>query len=301
MFKYRRRFYEYLLENRIALVAELILIFFTIIGMLFFVVFVGMRLNLLSVRGSIDERNVFFQQNASSTISEIEKGVRECISQVRAKALPGVSFAWVSSPEWQTLSSALRKDKGTIDRAAQDAGIPSRLLVSVVISEQLRFFTSDRESFKKFFEPLKILGSLSQFSLGVSGVKPDTAKLIEDNLKNPYSPYYISKSQEHLLDVSSDEERFQRLTDSHDHYYSYLYTALFIREVEEQWKKAGFDISGRPEILSTLFNLGFAHSNPNANPVVAGSEITIGGGTYTFGRLSYEFYYSGELADIFEY
>ncbi len=301
MFTYRRRFYEYLLKTRIALVAELIFLFFTVIGILFFMVFVGMRLNLLSVRGSIDERNSFFKQTATSTVTEIEKGVRECIAGVRTKALPGVSFAWIDSPEWQTLASALRKDKETINRAAKDAGIPSRVLVSVVISEQLRFFTSNRESFKKFFEPLKILGSLSQFSLGVSGVKPETAKTIEDNLKDSNSPYYISKDYEHLLGTSTDEERFKKLTDSHDHYYSYLYTSLFVRQIQEQWKRAGFDISQRPEILSTLFNLGFNHSRPNSNPLVAGSEISIAGGTYTFGRLSYEFYYSGELADIFAY
>ena len=301
MFKARRKIYEYLLRTKTLLLLELIVLLFAVIGLLFGIVFIGMRFNLFSVRGSIDERNIFFTQNATSSISDIEKGVKECISGVRAKVFPGVSFAWISSPEWQTLSGALRKDQTVIDRAAQDAGISSRLLVSVVISEQLRFFTSDRESFKKFFEPLKILGSLSQFSLGVSGVKPETAKMIENNLKDSSSPYYISKEYENILGTSSDTEIFNRLTDSHDHYYSYLYTALYIREVEEQWKKAGYDISQRPEILSTLFNLGFKHSNPNPNPVVAGSEITIGGGTYTFGRLSYEFYYSGELADVFGY
>ena len=290
MFTLRTKIYEYLLKTKKLLLLELALLLLAVIGLIFTVVFIGMRFNLFSVRGSIDERNLFFTQSATSSVSDIEQGVKQCISNVRAKAFPGVSFAWISSPEWQTLSSALKKDQGSIDKAAQAAGIPSRLLVSVVISEQLRFFTSDRESFKKFFEPLKILGSLSQFSLGVSGVKPETAKMIESNLKDPSSPYYISKEYENILGTSSDTEIFNRLTDSHDHYYSYLYTALYIREVEEQWKKAGYDISQKPEILSTLFNLGFKHSNPNPNPVVAGSEITIGGGTYTFGRLSYEFW-----------
>ena len=187
-----------------------------------------------------------------------------------------------------------------IRKAAYDAGINPRVLVAVVIAEQMRFFTSDRESFKKFFEPLKILGSLSQFSLGVSGVKPDTAKQIETNLKDSNSPFYISKEYENILDYKDDEgDLFSRLTDSHNHYYSYLYTALYIKEVESQWERAGYDISDRPEILATIFNLGFGKSVPKNNPEVAGSIIEIGGEKLTFGRLAYEFYYSGELLDVF--
>ena len=58
-------------------------------------------------------------------------------------------------------------------------------------------------------------------------------------------------------------------------------------------------MSYRPEILGTLFKLGFNKSVPKANPKVAGAEVTVGGETYTFGRLAYEFYYSGELIEIF--
>ncbi len=54
------------------------------------------------------------------------------------------------------------------------------MIASVVVPEQTRFFTSNREVFKRYFEPLKILGSLSQFSLGVSGIKEDTAIQIEN-------------------------------------------------------------------------------------------------------------------------
>ncbi len=287
-------------------------------GVLFIAVFFGMKLNLLNVRGSIDQRNEFFtntsQEQSTKAISEMQTAINASLKDVRAKVFPGVSFAWADSDEWKTLSVALTKDRDVIRRAANDAGISPRLLVSVVIAEQLRFFTSDRESFKKFFEPLKILGSMSQFSLGISGVKQDTAITIEKNLKDSTSPYYIGPEYEHLLDLpkgdqtkedagnsdtSTSSTRFLRLTDPKDHYYSYLYTALFAREVIEQWKKAGYDISYRPEIIATLFNLGFDKSIPKADPQVAGAEVTVGGETYTFGRLAYEFYYSGELVEIY--
>lgn len=297
--KIRRGFYTYLLENRFAPILEVIIVLFVLIGLVFLSVFVGMRFHLFNVRGSIDERNAFFQGDREAITQKIEEGLRQCMTTVRTSILPNTTFAWVNTPEWDTVQAALRKDKLTINKAAYVAGVSPRVLVSVVIAEQLRFFTSNRESFKKFFEPLKILGSLSQFSLGISGIKPDTAKAIESHLNDPMSPFYVSAPYEHLLDVASDEVRYNRLTDAHDHYYSYLYTAFYLREVEEQWKRAGFNVTNRPEVLATIFNLGFGRSNPNSTPLVSGSQITVGGETYSFGRLSYEFYYSGELADVF--
>ena len=40
-------------------------------------------------------------------------------------------------------------------------------------------------------------------------------------------------------------------------------------------------------------------SKPKKNPEVGGSNFKVGGKPYTFGGLCYEFYYSGELQDLF--
>jgi len=89
-----------------------------------------------------------------------------------------------------------------------------------------------------------------------------------------------------------------RLTDPHNHYYSYLYTALLLKEEMTQWQSAGYPIDNRPEILATLFNIGFSHSTPNADPQTGGATITINGEDYTFGSLAFSFYYSNELTDF---
>ena len=109
---------------------------------------------------------------------------------------------------------------------------------------------------------------------------------------------------EHVVDYKSDivdieSERMNRITNSKDPYYSYLYVGLFMRQVEAQWGKAGYDISNRPEIVATLYNLGFNRSIPKPNAEAGGAVITVNGTTYTFGDIAYEFYYSGELGDIF--
>jgi len=213
-------------------------------------------------------------------------------------------YAWVNTPDWQVLSAAIIKDAPVISRVSAETGVEPRLIIAQLISEQLRIYNSERELYKSVFEPLKILGSETQFSLGVTGIKEQTAEQVEQNLKTTTSVYYPGPQYEHLLDFSTGDpnvERVDRITDQHDHYYSYLYTALYLKEVMVQWSTAGFDISTRPEILSTLYNLGFSGSHPNAMPHTGGASITINGRDYTFGSLGYEFYYSGELADVFPF
>ncbi|MBI2482380.1 MAG: hypothetical protein HYV76_02350 [Candidatus Vogelbacteria bacterium] len=215
---------------------------------------------------------------------------------------PDAKLAWRESPEWQTLQGALKRDVAVIQRVSQETGVPARLIVAPIVPEQLRLFTSEREIYKQIFEPLALFGVQTKFSWGVAGLKEDTAREIEANLIDRESLRYPGTSYEHLLDFGDgnvDTLRFERLTDQHDHYYTYLYVALFIREIRAEWERAGYHIHNRPEIMSTLFNIGFANSQPKANPAVGGALIKVGGEGYTFGRLAYEFYYSTELTSDF--
>ena len=80
-----------------------------------------------------------------------------------------------------------------------------------------------------------------------------------------------------------------------------MYAAIFIKQVKMQWERAGFPIDDRPEILATLFNVGYPQSVPKKNPKVGGSGIMIYDKEHSFGSISYEFYYSGELFDLFPF
>jgi hypothetical protein len=270
--------------KRIFLIAVYI---FAIIGFVLVSVYAAVELGFTKTSGIIDTQHDYFK-NATATMG----------------GDTGTNQAWINSPEWATLKEAINKDTSTINRAAEVAGISPRLIVATLIVEQLRLFNSDRELFKSVFAPLKILGNQSQFSWGVMGIKQDAAIQIEKNLSDATSPFYIDADHAHALDYPAtttdrDAERFARLTDEHDRYYSYLYGALALRETVNQWQKAGFPISNRPEILATLFNIGFQHSLPNANPHSGGAEINIGNSTYSFGDLAGRFYYSDELISEF--
>lgn len=213
-------------------------------------------------------------------------------------------FSWINKPEWQSLKEGVKKDKDLIYKASGASGVEPRLIVSSMIVEQLRLFYSEREIFKKFFGPLKILCSANKISLGVMGIKEETAKKIENNLKDKSSPCYLGQEYENLLDFDADDissERYDRLSSDKNHYYSYLYGSLYIKQMMKQWNDAGYPIDYRPEIIGTLFNVGFPQSKPNPDPKVGGSHIDVGGVDYSFGALAYEFYYSGELLDDFPY
>jgi hypothetical protein len=220
-----------------------------------------------------------------------------------------------------------------INLVSEKTGVSSRLLIAPLVTEQLRLMTSERSTFKKYFQPLSVLGTQTQFSLGIYGIKENTAKQIESNLKDKNSEYYLGSYYEHMLDydtstttilvdkntlepvknstssnpestttillTGNDAERIKRLTDSHDHMYSYLYAALYLKQIMTAWKNAGYDISDRPEIVATVYNLGFSKSNPNANPQVGGAEIDLNGQKYSFGSIAFYFYFSDEMKDIF--
>ena len=258
---------------------------------------------ILAVRIRIEEKN------GSSVFANCDNGNVQQIDDVALNkkyfgAQSATIFPWMNNEQWATIREAIVKDKDVVAKAAAVAGIEPRLLVSCAIVEQVRLFNTDREMYKKFFEPLKILGNANKISLGVMGVKEQTAIDIENHLKDPASPYYLGSEFEHALDYTSgaaaDGDRYNRLTED-SHYYSYLYGALYLKQMMTQWEKAGYDIIYRPEIVGTLFNVGFPQSNPNPQPKVGGSEIAVDGTKYTFGSLAYEFYYSGELMDAFPY
>lgn len=209
---------------------------------------------------------------------------------------------WMNEPSWGTLKEAILKDKPLIDSASRVTGVESRLIVACLVGEQIRLFNSNREKYKQYLGPMKVLSVQSQFSLGVNGIKDFTAMKVESNLKNPQSEFYMGEAYEHILDFSTEDvqnERFARLTNYHNHYYSYVYTGCILHQTMLQWKRAGYDISQRPDILCTLFNLGFAASHPGPSPRCGGSRIQVNGHTYTFGVIGSDFYFSGELAKDF--
>lgn len=258
--------------------------------------------NLVETKRMIEAVNLYLRDN-----TDYQNEIRQFGDSQEKKhqvANQRSIFEWMNIAEWQDFKIAVEKDKPLIDSVAHLTGVEPRLIVSVLVGEQIRLFNSDREAYKKWIGPLKILSVEKTFSLGVTGIKIPTAQKIESNLKDRSSVFYLGLTYEHLLDFktpSVEDERYNRLTSYKNHFYSYLYAALNIKQMKMQWERAGFSIDTRPEILATLYNIGFEVSVPKENPVVGGSDVLIHNKTYSFGAISYEFYYSGELYDLFPF
>jgi hypothetical protein len=266
-------------------VLNILVYIFAAIGFLLVVGYFGIKFGFTNQRGIIDNQRQGFISGSTTPVAD---------------AAGTAAVPWSQTEEWQTLAAAMARDVSPINRAAADSGVPARLIAANLFTEQMRLFFTDREDYKQFFYPLKILGAQTQFSWGVMGMKEATAIQVEANLTDPSSPYYPGAQYEHLLDFPATTtdiktERFARMTDQHNHYWSYLYAGLFIKEIEAQWKKAGFPIDTNPAVLSTLFNIGFQHSMPNASPQVGGAQITIANIPYSFGGLAADFYNSDLL------
>ena len=248
----------------------------------------------------IDAVELFLQKNKAyqREIQQLNKRKKQ------PKRLQGSIFDWMNISEWQDFKIAVAKDKKLIDSVQNLTGVEARLIVACLVGEQIRLFNSKREAYKKWIGPLKILTVESQFSLGVTGIKEQTAIDIEKNLHDPTSVYYLGDKYIHLLDFKTDNqkiERVNRLVDYKNHFYSYIYAAIFVKQVKIQWEKAGYPIDNRPEILATLFNVGYPQSQPKKNPKVGGSSIKIHEKPHSFGAVAYEFYYSGELYNLFPF
>ncbi|NTV44792.1 MAG: hypothetical protein HGA67_03815 [Candidatus Yonathbacteria bacterium] len=344
-------------KQKLKIVFMIIVYAFALWGFVLTLVFFAMKFGLTTASSAVDAQSEYFKrlQSASPLL-----GSSINVTDGGKKSVAEREFSYVSAlDEWPVIKAGITKDADVIERVSYETGISKRLLVAPLIVEQLRLMTSEREVFKRYFQPLSVLGTQTQFSLGIYGIKEGTARQIEDNLKNTNSPYYLGAQYEHLLDYGdsttslvvdadtlepikdasdagaknvplippapplsvvspdattstapapaktvtlfgSDAERIKRLTDEHNRYYSYLYAALYLKEIMSQWKHAGYDISDRPEILMTVYNLGLAKSKPKADPQVGGAVITLNGKDYTFGSLAFYFYYSDELRGVFD-
>lgn len=306
--------------------AIVVVLVFALIGMVVVAVFMAMRFDLLNVRGASAARDRFFTEAArertlvsttfatathssGGTIPPAPQGAPDpnalasSIFNGDTSCPDTAPCSWERTREWYVVESGLRKDAPVLLRVAEETGVPARLIAAAVVPEQLRFFTAEREVFKRYFEPMKLLGTLSQFSLGVSGIKEETARAIEAHAASTTSPFYPGPDVRPLIAYAPEgarhNELFERLTDEHDHYYSYLYTALFMREIEAQWARSGYDLDGDVGTLVTLFNIGFDASEPKASPTPGGAQITVGGTTYTYGELGARFFASNALTDVF--
>lgn len=199
-------------------------------------------------------------------------------SQARSKV--SRPFEWSESPLWDSTRVALEEDLPVIREAARRMGLSPRLVALPALCEHLRRAESFRETYKKLFTKFIPMGNLS---MGVTGIKPESlAKLLP----------FCDSADLPLID-SMPLDTIRRRLQSSDRSWAYLYAGLYMKCVIRQWREAGVDLSRRPEIVMTIYNLGLNHCPPRPNPLAGGAVFRIGDVEHSFGSFSREFYWSG--------
>ncbi len=200
----------------------------------------------------------------------------------RLRAPDGIAFGWSRTDIWDSTLAALVKDREVILLAARETGLSPRLVALPALCEQMRRAETFRDQYKRVFSKFIPTGNLS---MGVTGIKPETLRRIVPWCDPRFLPW---------IDSVSDETIRHRLDDRDDHRWAYLYAAACLSAIQRRWQaEAGIDLTYRPEILLTIYNIGFHKCPPHAQPQPGGAVFKLGSTEYTFGTFAWEFYWSG--------
>src|SRR5581483_361988 len=125
---------------------NVIVYIFAAIGFFLVAGYFAVRFGLTNEKGIIDlQREAFLGSQAATPQLSVDS-----------------NLPWPQTEEWNVLAAALTKDQAAVNKAAMDSGVPARLIAANLVAEQLRLFFTERELYKQFFYPLKILGSQTQ-------------------------------------------------------------------------------------------------------------------------------------------
>lgn len=181
---------------------------------------------------------------------------------------------WKNKAELSTISDLLKIDQ--------------KIIMSIVLVEQLRAAETDRDRVKRLAEK-SMLNSFTMFSLWIAWMKVSTAEKIEWYIKNPKSEFYLWKEYEDIFKFSRKDkwqERYDRLTDNNSYYWQYLYAWVNSKMIQKQWNDQWFNIDDKVWIIWTIYNLWFQKSVPKQSPSLWGANILYQWNSYLFWELA---------------
>jgi len=159
-------------------------------------------------------------------------------------------FIFTGEKEGRVLEELSHKSE-IIKTSAERLDIDPRLLASIIYAEK-RVNVTLVDSFEDVYA---YLGHNS--SIGLAQIRVNTAKWIIDSAKDTSSDYFIERQYHRWLpNYKSDGEVIRLLKQDST---NCLLAAFHIRQIMRRWERAGFDISSRPEIITTLYTYGLVN------------------------------------------
>ncbi len=155
----------------------------------------------------------------------------------------------------EVASAGIIKDNTQyIISAAEKYGVDPAVVAGCIYEEQVKnvnWIDSLTDRALYFFDT----------SVGVGQVKISTARMLEDmGYMEVTRPYKIYGNR---MEVSRDEAIADKLLDNET---NINYIAAYLKYWQDQWEAVYPQISGSPDILGTLYNVGVEANAPNTNP-----------------------------------
>jgi len=173
----------------------------------------------------------------------------------------------------------------TVKEISKTLWIDYRLVISSILTEQVRYAMTERGEMKKFLNKVPILIYLTQFSYWIWGIKSFTAEKIRDDAKI----YGYWKELEVHNKITWETKWKEVLTNE---YWQVVYPAYLVKNIITRWSLAWYDISNNPWVIITLYNFwNIADKKPNATPKVWWATISIADYKYNFWWLWEWFYW----------
>lgn len=212
----------------------------------------------------------------------------ELPGKLKSNKLTWFSKELTDDKNFNFMIDGIKNDKRTVANAKEIGkriGVDYRLVLSSILTEQVRYALTERGEMKKFLQKTPMLLYLTQFSYGVGWIKSFTAEKIRDDA----SAYWYGDELSVHKDTSWETAWKSVLIDK---YWQVAYPSYLVKNIITRWSKAGVDISWNPGVIITLYNFwNVAKKEPNKNPKVWGADIAVKGKTYNFWGLGEWFYW----------
>jgi hypothetical protein len=142
---------------------------------------------------------------------------------------------------------ALKYLNPEIKRVAADYGIDPRAVIGAILTEHSLNVTKTHSDMKDFIYWAKLEDVVKAVkgtmpSIGFGQIKPDVALTVEEK---------VAKKEGRPPRTLDEIKKFLK-----NPYESVKYAAALVRDGQDAYKERGFDISGDPSILATVYNIG---------------------------------------------
>lgn len=176
--------------------------------------------------------------------------------------------------------------KDNVEKVANILNIPKNLINAAILTEQVRWFFTNRWIIKDIIKTNKLIMVMSQFSYWIWWIKENAAIKTENYFSENHQWIY----NEYLSWITNSNIRIEKLTN--DYFIQILYVWWLVKSILDKREKGWYNISSNIWVIITLYNYWNPdNKTPHSNPKIWWAVINLDWKEYSFWALGTIFYY----------